>query len=57
MLGFDIQIHRVEDKETLVFHYENFDVRWLDELVKEKKLRPGHPMAIQLNLKYPSKTR
>ena len=55
MLGFDIQIHRVEDKETLVFHYENLDVRWLDELVKENKAQTwpsnGYPIKFEVSVK------
>ena len=55
MLGFDIQIYRIEDKETLVFHYENFDTRWLDELVKEKKAQTwpsnGYPIKFEVSVK------
>ena len=55
MLGFDIQIYRVEDKETLVFHYENLDVQWLDELVKENKAQTwpsnGYPIKFELSVK------
>jgi len=55
MLGFDIQIRRVEDKETLVFHYENLDVRWLDELVKENKAQTwpsnGYPIKFEVSVK------
>ena len=55
MLGFDIQIHRVEDKKTLVFHYENLNVQWLDELVKEKKAQTwpsnGYPIKFEVSVK------
>jgi hypothetical protein len=55
MLGFDIQIYRVEDKETLVFHYENLDVQWLDELVKENKAQTwpsnGYPIKFEVSVK------
>ena len=55
MLGFDIQIHLVEDKETLIFHYENLDVRWLDELVKENKAQTwpsnGYPIKFEVSVK------
>ena len=55
MLGFDIQIYRIEDKETLLFHYENFDTRWLDELVKEKKSQTwpsnGYPIKFEVSVK------
>ena len=55
MLGFDIQIYRVEDKETLVFHYENFDIQWLLGLVEEKKAQTwpsnGYPIKFEVSVK------
>ena len=55
MLGYDIQISLVENKETLIFHYENFDTRWLDELVDENKAQTwpsnGYPIKFEVSVK------
>ena len=55
MLGFDIQIHLIEDKETLIFHYENFDISWLTDLVDENKAQTwpsnGYPIKFEVSVK------
>ena len=55
MLGYDIQIYRIEDKDALVFHYENFDVQWLDELVKDNKAQTwpsnAYPIKFEVSAK------
>ena len=55
MLGYDIEIYRIEDKETLVFNYENLDIKWLDDLVDENKAQSwpsnGYPIKFEVSVK------